>query len=321
MYDTIHLEIRECDLDTPISFIEEIPCYMDIDKKSSTDGKIVCWLENIKIEIAGTTLRIKGSLTKWYKNNNIYGLEFNEVEKVIKGLGKVIGVPLEKAKVKRIDIAQTFKMKYEPRLYFSKLYYLKGFSRSDINVTSLYFNKESKRKNGDNLQLCLYDKNVELSNSNGYPLVDRFVNLLRYEFRIKNPKYIFKREIRCFELFSGDFYRELIKLWYDMYNSIEKRLESLEDYCEINLNGKKDLYETCLRLCVMAFDMEREVDIASKKGKVTAQNKSNVLKKIKEIKEELKKSSPALSMIDELNDKVRDEYKRQEEEVKRAMNH
>lgn len=36
MYDTIHLEIRECDLDTPISFIEEIPCYMDIDKKSST---------------------------------------------------------------------------------------------------------------------------------------------------------------------------------------------------------------------------------------------------------------------------------------------
>lgn len=71
----------------------------------------------------------------------------------------------------------------------------------------------------------------------------------------------------------------------------------------------------------MAFDMEREVDIASKKGKVTAQNKSNVLKKIKEIKEELKKSSPALSMIDELNDKVRDEYKRQEEEVKRAMNH
>ena len=153
-------------------------------------------------------------------------------------MGKVIGVPLEKAKVKRIDIAQTFKMKYEPQLYFSKLYYLKGFSRSDINVTSLYFNKESKRKNGDNLQLCLYDKNVELSNSNGYPLVDRFVNLLRYEFRIKNPKYIFKREIRCFELFSGDFYRELIKLWYDMYNSIEKRLESLEDYCEINLNGK-----------------------------------------------------------------------------------
>ena len=33
MYDTIYLEIRECDLDTPISFKEEIPCYIDIDNK------------------------------------------------------------------------------------------------------------------------------------------------------------------------------------------------------------------------------------------------------------------------------------------------
>lgn len=318
MYDTIYLRIREQDLDIPVSFREEVACNIKI---KSGEKMIIGHVDNMTIKIIGSSLYIIGSLTKWAKGNNIKGMDFCEVKKFIESLSKILGIPLDKAIVKRVDIAQTFEMKYEPLLYFPKLYYLKGFNRNINWRTSLYFEKESKGRKGNNISLCFYDKNEELRNPDNYHLVQKGYNLLRYELRVMNPKYTFKREIRCFELFSGDFYRELIKLWYDMYNSIEKRLESLEDYCEMNLNGKKDLYETCLRLCVMAFDMEREVDIASKKGKVTPQNKSNVLKKIKEIKEELKKSSPTLSMIDELNDKVRDEYKRQEEEVKRAMNH
>lgn len=317
MYDTIHLILKENDLDIPISFKEEVACNIEIDEKKSTISKIYGHIDNMSVMITGKTLSVIGSLTSYTKGNNIKGMVFSEVKKAIESLSKTLNVPLEKAKVKRIDIAQTFTMQFEPRLYLPKLYYLSGFSRSNISGTSLYFGKESKRKSGENLQLLFYDKNAELRNSDGYPLVQKSRNLLRYELRIKNVEYTFKREIRCLELFSEDFYRELINLWYRMYKSIEKRLESLEDYCEIKLNGKKDLYETCLRLCVMAFNMEEEVEIASKKGKVTAQNKSNVLKKIKEIKEELRKKHPILSMIDELNKKIKKEYEEQIKELEK----
>lgn len=321
MYDTIHLEIRECDLDTPISFREKAACNIEIDKAKSTKKKIVGHVDNMSIKIIGSSLHIIGSLTKYAKGNNIKGMNFCEVKKSIESLSKILNIPLEKAIIKRVDIAQTFEMNYEPELYLPKLYYLKEFSKNINWSTSLYFEKESKGRKGKITSLCFYDKNEELRKPDSYHLVQKDCHLLRYELRIMNPTYIFKREIRCFELYSEDFYHELIKLWYDMYNSIEKRLESLEDYCEMDFNGKKELYETCLRLCVMAFDMEKEVDIASKKRKVTPQNKSNVLKKIKEIKEELKKEHPTLSIIDELNEKVKGEYKRQIEDMKTEIKH
>ena len=40
MYDSIHLVIKESDLDSPLSFLEEIPCKIDLDKRKCTQYSV-----------------------------------------------------------------------------------------------------------------------------------------------------------------------------------------------------------------------------------------------------------------------------------------
>ena len=76
MYDTIHLKIRENDLDYSICFLEEVSCKIDIDKKKSNEKRIFGYLGNMEIEIWGDVLRIKGSLSKWLSSQNVYGMDY-----------------------------------------------------------------------------------------------------------------------------------------------------------------------------------------------------------------------------------------------------
>ena len=122
MIDTIFLEIKERELDVPISFKEEVSCRIDINERFSNDEKIVGHLKNMLIEINGSTLKIRGSLSKWYEGNNVYGMAFEKVKKVIRELGNALGVPLERAKITRLDIADSFNMKYKAELYIDHLH-------------------------------------------------------------------------------------------------------------------------------------------------------------------------------------------------------
>ena len=325
MYDTIHLMIRENDLDYSICFLEEVSCKIDIDKKKSNEKRIFGYLGNMEIEIWGDVLRIKGSLSKWLSSQNVYGMDFKDVESGIKKLEEKLGISLKNAIVTRIDVAKSFDMEALVESYLERMYFLNGFHRYMFKSNSMYFTKDSKsevekgkkRKNNENLQLYFYDKSQEIDDKEDFmgDVVRRHVFILRYELRILKVKYTFKREIHCYDLFSEDFYIELIELWYEMYKMIEKRYESLEDYCELKFNGNKEFYRTCACLCVMAFNMEEEVDKVWKMKKVSPQNKSNVLKLIKELKEEVKSRCKEKSLIDELDEKVESEYQRQKAEV------
>lgn len=318
MYDSIHLVIKESDLDSPLSFLEEIPCKIDLDKRKCTQYSVFGHIEKMSVMVNGATLSILGSLSTWNRGNNIYGIEFKDIKNAIDSLGKCLGVPLDKAIVKRIDVGQSFKMDFLPHLYYPSLYHLNKFGRSDLKVTSLYFGKKSKKEDGGNLALVFYDKNAQLrKKGDSYPLVQKSLNLLRYEFRIKDTKTYFKRDIRCFELFSADFYRYMIHLWYSMYCDIDKRLEILEELYNPKFNGVNELNDSCVALCIHAFDIEKAIEIASEKGMITPQNKHNVLKRVKKIKEGLVNLNLGPSLIDELSEKIEAEYKRQLEELEK----
>ena len=273
MYDTIYLEIRECDLDCSVSFLEEVGCKIKVDeKKSKREDVIFGWLGNIEVEIWRDLLKLKGSLSKFVHYENVYGMDFKDVEVGIKKLETKLGFSLKNAIVKRVDVAKSFDMDGLVEMYLDRMNFLSGYHRYMYNDDSMYFSKNSKskvekgekRKNRGNLQLYFYDKSREIEDKDDWMGSSRIRSafILRYELRVLKVGYTFKRKIYCYDLFSEDFYLEIIKLWYDMYRKIEKRLEKVEDYCEVKYNGVKEFYETCACLCVMAFNMEEEVDSA-----------------------------------------------------------
>lgn len=63
--------------------------------------------------------------------------------------------------------------------------------------------------------------------------------------------------------------------------------------------------------------IEKAIEIASEKGMITPQNKHNVLKRVKKIKEGLVNLNLGPSLIDELSKKIEAEYKRQLEELEK----
>ena len=56
----------------------------------------------------GTTLIVEGSLTKWFWVIIMRTLALWEIRAAIKSLSKALNVPIEKAKVTRIDVAFNF---------------------------------------------------------------------------------------------------------------------------------------------------------------------------------------------------------------------
>lgn len=143
MIDSISLCINEYELDNKYSFKEEIPCKIEV--YLSNEYKIVGYLRNMRIEIKANSLYISGSLAKWYFGNNIQCLSLDDTEKSIKSLGEAIGIPLEEARVTRIDIGVNIEMKYKPELYFDKLTYLEKFDRNSLKKSSLYFEKYNRK--------------------------------------------------------------------------------------------------------------------------------------------------------------------------------
>ena len=55
MYDSIHLVIKESDLDSPLSFLEEIPCKIDLDKRKCTQYSVFGHISLRKTDRGGIT--------------------------------------------------------------------------------------------------------------------------------------------------------------------------------------------------------------------------------------------------------------------------
>lgn len=320
MIDTIFLEIKERELDVPISFKEEVSCKININDRLSSNEKIVGHLENMLIEINGSTLKIRGSLSKWYKGNNVYGITFKEVKEAITDLENVLGVPLERAKITRLDIADSFNMKYKAELYIDHLHYLNGYIRNLATSNCVYFVQKNKSKVSQTLRLCFYDKDKELKDKKDIEgklaKGSDLGHLLRYELRIKSLRYLFGREIRCSDLFSEFFYTDLIDLWFNMYDCVKKERKGLNCNFPLKFNGLKEFQESCERLCVGAFNMQEELNIAYLRGEVTAQNKTNVLKRIKELENSIAEADEVVPLIKELDKKMLEAYDKRLCEIK-----
>jgi hypothetical protein len=155
MYDTLNLYLSAIDIgDTPL--LETTPNYLEHPKGilDPETGAIVCYcgaLGNLKVSVSNMGVSIKdGSICKWFLGDNLQTMGRGDTQRAIEKLSDTLHLPVERAKVTRIDIAQNLMMRYPVDVYLHHLGELKSSTRL-LEPNGLYYSQRMGR-------LAFYDK-------------------------------------------------------------------------------------------------------------------------------------------------------------------
>jgi len=219
MIDTIHIwlpleKIGKVDINL---FTQNLYAMEEI-RSDLGEYKIRGKLKNLSVLFTQSGISIKGSLSKFYKGNNLKDLNNCEIKSALLKIGDALSIPILKAKLTRIDIGFNISMDYEPKYYFTGLGEKALMHRSLVNSTSLYYKNTIKVLN-------FYDKNKEFYKTSRIPENFKIEkNLLRYELRLnrKLGTFLNCREILVSDLFNDEIYKKLVSIWGKDYFQIKK---------------------------------------------------------------------------------------------------
>ncbi|WP_455667156.1 phage/plasmid replication domain-containing protein [Phocaeicola sp.] len=302
MFDTIKFVLKESDLDNCMSFIEEIPCLISI--KSSSSNRVMGYLDNMRVEVRGTTLIVEGSLSKYFKGYNYAGyLSIWEIKMALNKLSNALNISMGKARITRIDVGFCFCMKHLPWVYLNRLLYCDGYFRSNIKKETLYFDKHD-------LMFCFYDKKAEMKkNKDVGDLEDlKDLNVLRYEFRFKKVATIFRRVIRGEDLYDSTFCLLVLDKWYNCYMDIQKGIDM--ELSLIRFDSKKAFELSCVACCMGLFNLSEFLEIAFERRDITSKKKYDIKEVMKMAEKLMTDNGDLMLLIDELTQKISNAYRK-----------
>lgn len=219
MYDTVNFRLRQSEV-AGVDFITELPCYLDNvgEHCYGNDAVITGSLKGLSVSVSRYQMKVKdGSLCKWYFGDNYKTMGRDDMQMAIEKLSDTLHVPIDKATVTRIDVAQNFITKHPPEVYFNHLGLLKYATRLQ-EPHGLYYSQKLGR-------LCFYDKNRE-QKSHKEPVPEPYSgrNVLRYEQRYTSRLAAqFKMyEVTGATLYDETFYIALLDRWRESYKAIQK---------------------------------------------------------------------------------------------------
>ncbi len=219
MYDTVCFRLLQSEV-AGVDFLTELPCYLDNVGEHCYGGDVIITgsLNGLSVSVSRYQMKVKdGSLCKWYLGDNYRGLGRGSMQRAVEKLSDTLHVPIDKAAVTRLDVAQNFITKYPPEVYFNHLGLLKHATRLQ-EPNGLYYSQKAGR-------LCFYDKNREQKSHKELvpePYSGRYV--LRYEQRYTSRLAAqFKVcEVTGAMLYDEDFYINLLDRWKQTYKAIQK---------------------------------------------------------------------------------------------------
>jgi len=231
-------------LDAPdTDFLSETAQYFDVSEEHNFDGEVVLsgFLNNeLKVTAKRNCIRLSGSLCKYYLSDNFQTLGRGDTQRAIERLSDTLHLPIEKANVSRLDIAQNFILKKGVENYYNHFGELKHGGRSPITrngeIEGMYY-YQSKGL------LVFYDKVKEqMTKRQSIPELYQNRNVMRYEQRYlrRLPKALNVERVTASMLYSEKFYMDVINRWKENYFNIKK----LNDIT-LNFEGmksKKDLH-------------------------------------------------------------------------------
>jgi hypothetical protein len=121
MYDTINLwlssdNIGSMDLTRTMQNLSGITEHQKEDEVYYSG-----YLKNYKVSISGQGVSLKGSIAKYFLPDNFHTLTKSDIARAFEMMADELCLPIDKAKVTRIDFAQNFLMDFEPEAYYNYL--------------------------------------------------------------------------------------------------------------------------------------------------------------------------------------------------------
>ena len=219
MYDTVNFRLLQSEVGG-VDFLAETPCYLENVGEHNYNGEIVITgsLKGLKISLNRYLIKIKdGSLCKWHLGDNFQTLGRGDTQRAIENLSDTLHIPMSKATVTRLDVAQNFITQYSPEVYFNHLGILKHAIRLQ-EPHGVYYCLQGGR-------LCFYDKNRE-QKSNKKTIPELYVgrNVIRYEQRYTNriASRLKVDKVTGAMLYDEAFYTILLDRWEETYKAIQK---------------------------------------------------------------------------------------------------
>ena len=250
-------------------------------------------------------VRVRGSIAKYFRGDNLETLSLEELKGAIKKLESELGIPVRKGRITRVDMAGTFQMKEKPLLYLKKLGWLEGYNRGSFFGDTLYYTR------GKKVQLCFYDKGKEMK---GKGLKVPPGNLLRYECRFSREgiRWLFKRNLTVDKILDEKVFNVFISRWHELYTSISKLGTNYLDVSFNSLESSSDWQVLCMCLMNTQMDVLGALKDAfscreeKREGDVSLHNRMKV--STRKMLERGKRFVLPDDLIEELDDLVRGEH-------------
>lgn len=267
VYDTVFsfLNAENGGVFTPSS----LNCLSNIKETQKQDGTMYFTgdLGAIKVVFTEHGISVKGSFPKWYLDDNIQTLTRGDMQRATEKLSDVLHLPMNKAKVGRIDLAKNLLMKFEPSIYYPYLGEAQHYQRL-VQPKSVYYKNTLKTK-------LFYDKVAECKSKGVIiPQVLSSSNLLRYELRFleRLPKQFNLAEVLLETLHGEDFYMAILDRWKAEYQMI-KKIHDIQTLDYDMVKSKKQLHQQGILFYIEKqggiLKVLEEVEEAQKKGKLT----------------------------------------------------
>lgn len=300
MYDSINFRLLQSEA-VGVDFIEETAAYLENVGEHTYSGDVVLTgsVGGLKVSLNRYQIKIKdGSLCKWFLGDNFQTMGRGDVQRAIEKLSDTLHLPITKAAVTRLDVAQNFICKHPPSVYTNHLGVLKYATRLQ-EPSGLYYQQTGGR-------LCFYDKVREQRNKRE-PIPDLYREryCLRYEQRYTQRLAAQFRvaEVTGALLYDEAFYIEVLNRWRDAYNSIQK-------INDVSLNfgvmkNKQQLYKMgVLSLIEQAggeLAMLEQINEAQRKGDLSKKQAYDLRQAIKDackVREGLTVENDAIKELD-----------------------
>ncbi len=312
MYDTIILEVHKEDIDnhqweTIFQNIFQTCEYKQV------KGGCGYTTNGLRISVTENRIKINGSLSKYYYGNNCETLTLLDTKEAIKRLSRELNIPIDKADLIEVDIAENFEMTHSPDLYISKLQSLGSSHPNKWNNTT-YFPIYGS-------MLRFYDKGQE-SRQRGNRRLKRErcplpegekKNLLRYEMKFKKAKIrqVFGRQLKAEDLYNKQVFWQFIAEWFGTYEDIGKISDKLLDITFEQIKSTKDLENWCICMANSVINLSHFIKYQLLKNRENKQNTdyqshTRIQNRVQKAFNQFSGCMGQSDLIQELNKKIED---------------
>jgi hypothetical protein len=236
--------------------------------------------------------------------DNFQTLNKSDVKQAIQKLSDALSLPMEQAKVFRIDVADNFVMQNDFKAYLQHLGTLNHYSRFE-QARGLYYSNSNK-------QIIFYDKVAE-TKAKGLDVPEMYLNrnILRYELRFKKrlTKTFSKNEIVASDLHQEQFFNNIVKTWFNTYKQINKVNDIKLNYDMVKTVKEFQKQATLHYILERGGELKTldEINQAKLLGQLTRKQAFDLKQQIKTLCKD-KLLTGQSSLINELDAKIKQSY-------------